>query len=107
MVKRFQFQILICSKDDFELKFGEIGDLNSSVSDSAFLVSVIADANITKNEILIPAIPVKFNSLSLWLDANDSELNEDAWGNITLWLDANDSSTIDTGSGNEVASMDQ
>ena len=47
------------SKDDFELKFGEIGDLNSSVSDSAFLVSVIADANITKNEILIPAISCK------------------------------------------------
>jgi hypothetical protein len=91
------------SKDDMELSFGEVDDFNSSETDHALLVSVLSDANITQNDILIPAIPLKFNNLSLWLDANDTELSEDALGEFTLWLDANDSSTIEITNGNEVS----
>ena len=57
-----------------ELSEGEIIDVNASADSSTYLISVSPDVNNTHYAINIPSVPVKFDQLSLWLDANDSVL---------------------------------
>ena len=79
---------------NLELNVGEIIDFNSTDANSSYIVSINPDFNHTHNVINVPSMPVKFNNLSLWLDASDS-----VFSNVTLWLDANDTSTISTVTG--------
>ena len=76
-----------------ELSEGEIIDVNASADSSTYLISVSPDINNTHYAINIPSVPVKFDQLSLWLDANDSVLDI---APFSLWVDANDTSTIAT-----------
>ena len=88
------------SPDDFELKIGSIGDINSTNNETSYLISVNSDQNNTHNSIQFPSTPLRFNNLSLWLDANDSILDA---APFSLWVDANDTSTITTvDGGNDV-----
>ena len=79
-----------------ELSAGEIIEANASGDNSTYLISVSPDSNNTHYSISIPSVPVKFDSLSLWLDANDSGLDI---APFSLWVDANDTSTITTVNG--------
>ena len=54
------------------------------------------ESGTTLHSLTVPSIPVKFDSLNLWLDASDSILNTAPY---TLWVDANDTSTIVTENG--------
>ncbi|MDG0965255.1 MAG: hypothetical protein P8O23_09315, partial [Opitutales bacterium] len=74
-----------------ELTAGEIIDVNASSDGSSYFISVSPDLNTTNYTINIPSVPVKFENLSLWLDANDSGLDLPSFA---LWLDASDSSTV-------------
>ncbi len=79
------------SEFDIGLSAGEVIEVNSTIEGSSYLISLLPDTNSTRFSINAPSVPIQFENLSLWLDANDSNLDIPPF---VLWLDANDSGTI-------------
>ena len=77
--------------------YGTIGDLNATEDNSSYRMSVAMDEDITLHSLSIPEYPVRFESLSLWLDSSDPQGGSFSFkseNELMLWLDASDASTI-------------
>ena len=73
------------TSEDFELSRGSISEINSTDDNTSYFVSVISDQNKTFNTLQFPAVPIRQDNLSLWLDSSDSILKNAPY---TLWVDA-------------------
>ena len=92
------------NQDFLSLKYGEILELNASEDNSSYLLSILPDPDRSAHEFQVPDKPVRFDNLSLWLDASDPQGGSDSFKSsiqLTLWLDAADATSITT-TGNEM-----
>ena len=79
------------------LPYGNISDINASENNSSYRIAINTDASKTMHTLEVPELPIRFESLSLWLDASDPQggsFSIDSNNVLNLWLDASDATTV-------------
>ena len=85
---------LLQNKHALGLDYGYVGSLEWQESNRSYLVSVLPDENKSLHHLSVPSKPLRFDDVSLWLDASDHLGHSNKEANLMLWLDAADGATF-------------
>ena len=76
---------------------GTVSALDASDENTSYRISISVNSENTIHSLTIPDQPIRFESLSLWLDSSDpsgGSFSSKSDNILSLWLDASDSTTI-------------